>query len=132
MGLADAGDDIYLHLRTGKRQPRYLDEGAGRPCVPEIVLADGIYFRAVIDVGQVDRHLQASGKAAACRLEDGREVLEYLPGLSGGIVSAEEFAADVGGAASRDVHHVAPDHGVGVVADWFVRPFDEDFSPALT
>lgn len=122
----DAGDGFDLDLHSRHHQLVDPDQGAARAAVAEELLADRVDGGPVVDVGEVDDHLQHIGEGGPGRIEDGPDVLQGGPGLGSHVVAAHQVAVAVEGPAPGDEQQVAEAGGVGVVAERRVQPVDPD------
>jgi hypothetical protein len=82
------------------------------------------------DIGEIDPDAQHVAECGARRVQHLFHVAEYLPSLFRGIRPAHEAGLFVEGSHSGNEQQVSELHGIGVVADRFVQPFDRELLPS--
>ena len=123
-------DGLDLQPRPGDGEAADLDERARGARGAEERLANGVDPRAVVDVEQVDGHLDDVGRARAGRGEHALHDREHLARLGDDVVAADEVPGRVDGHDARDEERVAGDDRVGVVADRLGEARDAELAAA--
>ncbi len=119
-------DALDLDLGAVDREARHLDERRGRTRVAEHLLAQGVDQRPVVDVREVDRHLDDVVEAAPAGREHRAHVLEHLTRLRDDVVSPDEPTLAVDRDDPGHVQEPAGAHGVREVRDRLGQLRDAD------
>ena len=101
---------------------------AGRR-VAEDLLPHRVDLRAVVDVGEVHRHLDDVLEAAARLVEHHAHVGEHLPRLRRDVFAAHERPVPVDTHQAGDEEQLACNHSVCVVRDRLGQPICPDLTP---
>ncbi len=119
-------DALDLDLRAVDREARHLDERRRGSRRAEDLLPHRVDERAVVDVGEEDRHLDDVLEATASRFEHDAHVLEHLSRLRDDVVASDEPAVAVDRDDPGDVQEASRTDTVREVRDRLGEPVDAD------
>src|ERR1700730_7504701 len=119
-------DGLDLDEEIVAREPRNLNQGAGRTRIAEIFLADFIDLRTIADVADEDGHLADIGERGPDRGQALFEIFMHLPRLRGDVALADGVSILVFRLHSGNEHHPSGTHDRAIVTDRLGNPRDLD------